>query len=208
MADTVIEVHDLTKKFGDFTAVDQITFTVQPGEVVGYLGPNGSGKTTTIRLLLGLLHPSAGWARVLGYDSTRESEQLRQQIGYMSQRFALYQDLTVGENLSFYAGVYGVNKRARLDEVLEQIDLQSLQRERVSNLSVGWRQRLALGTAIIHQPRLLFLDEPVQRGRSICPARFLGSDLLDRGRGGIRFCHHALYGRGRILWTGRHHARG
>lgn len=156
----VIVAQGLTKRFGDFTAVDQVSFTIDAGEVVGYLGPNGSGKTTTLRMLLGLLLPSAGQAQVLGYDVVRDSEKIRRQVGYMSQKFALYHDLTVGENLSFYAGVYGVNNRKRLDEVLEIVGLGSLERELVSSLSTGWRQRLALGTAIVHQPSLLFLDEP------------------------------------------------
>lgn len=156
----VIVAKGLTKRFGDFTAVDRVSFTVAAGEVVGYLGPNGSGKTTTLRMLLGLLLPSDGQAQVLGYDVVRDSERIRRQVGYMSQKFALYHDLTVGENLSFYAGVYGVTDRVRLVEVLEIVGLVSLERELVSSLSTGWRQRLALGTAIVHQPKLLFLDEP------------------------------------------------
>jgi ABC-2 type transport system ATP-binding protein len=160
MSEEVILAHNLTKRFGDFTAVDHISFTANTGEVVGYLGPNGSGKTTTIRMLLGLLRPSEGEATVLGYDIVSQSERVRERVGYMSQKFALYHDLTVGENLTFYAGVYGVNERTRLEQVLDLIGLRSLEKERVSDLSTGWRQRLALGTAIVHQPRLLFLDEP------------------------------------------------
>jgi ABC-2 type transport system ATP-binding protein len=160
MADEVIVAHGLTRRFGDFTAVDHVSFTIQAGEVVGYLGPNGSGKTTTIRMLLGLLRPSEGGAKVLGYDVVRQAEQVRARVGYMSQKFALYHELTVDENLAFYAGVYGVGERARLDEVLDLVGLRGLERERVSALSTGWRQRLALGTAIAHRPRLLFLDEP------------------------------------------------
>jgi ABC-2 type transport system ATP-binding protein len=157
---TVIQTEGLTRRFGDFLAVDHITFSVEAGEVVGYLGPNGSGKTTTIRMLLGLLRPSEGTARVLGYDVVRQSEQLRARSGYMSQKFSLYHDLTVGENLAFYAGVYGIRERARLAEVLELVELTGQERQRVSDLSVGWRQRLALATAIVHRPQLLFLDEP------------------------------------------------
>jgi ABC-2 type transport system ATP-binding protein len=156
----VITVTNLTKKFGDFLAVDHISFTVNAGEVVGYLGPNGSGKTTTIRMLLGLLTPTDGQARVLGFDSARQSEQVRQHSGYMSQKFALYQELTVSENLAFYAGVYGIRDQARLEQVLALTGLRDHARERVSNLSTGWKQRLALGTAIVHRPKLLFLDEP------------------------------------------------
>jgi ABC-2 type transport system ATP-binding protein len=159
-AQTVITVKDLTKKFGDFVAVDHISFTVNVGEVVGYLGPNGSGKTTTIRMLLGLLTPSEGEARVLGFDVVKQAEDLRQRVGYMSQKFALYHELTVRENLAFYAGVYGVREASRLNEVLDLIGLGGQDNQRVNNLSTGWKQRLALGTAIIHRPQLLFLDEP------------------------------------------------
>jgi len=158
--DEVILARNLTRRFGEFTAVDHISFSVNAGEVVGYLGPNGSGKTTTIRMLLGLLIPSEGEAHVLGYDVVRQAEQVRARVGYMSQKFALYHDLTVGENLAFYAGVYGERSRRRLDEVLELVGLLQLEKVRVSDLSSGWRQRLALGTAIVHHPQLLFLDEP------------------------------------------------
>jgi ABC-2 type transport system ATP-binding protein len=160
MPQEVIHAHNLTKRFDSFTAVDHISFSVRAGEVVGYLGPNGSGKTTTIRMLLGLLLPSEGDATVLGYDIVQQSERVRERAGYMSQKFALYHDLTVGENLAFYAGVYGVTNRNRLQEVLELIGLSALKDERVSDLSTGWKQRLALAAAIVHQPRLLFLDEP------------------------------------------------
>ncbi len=160
MPEEVILAHNLTKRFDDFIAVDHISFSINAGDVVGYLGPNGSGKTTTIRMLLGLLQPSEGGASVLGYDIVRQSEQVRQRVGYMSQRFALYHDLTVGENLAFYAGLYGIRERLRLEEVLDVIGLSTLEAERVSDLSTGWKQRLALGIAIVHQPRLLFLDEP------------------------------------------------
>ena len=156
----VIQAENLTKRFGDFTAVDSVTFTVEQGEVVGYLGPNGSGKTTTIRMLIGLLLPSAGRASVLGFDAVQQSEQIRRRIGYMSQKFALYQELTVEENLSFYAGVYGVRDQKRLNEVLDLLGLTELANERIKGLSTGWRQRTALATAIVHEPQLLFLDEP------------------------------------------------
>ena len=156
----VIRTENLTRRFGDFLAVDGVTFSVNAGEVVGYLGPNGSGKTTTIRMLLGLLRPSAGNARVLGFDVVKQAEQLRAQVGYMSQKFALYHDLTVWENLVFYAGVYGVKERSRVEEVLRLVGLKGLRNQRVDALAAGWRQRLALGTAIIHMPQVLFLDEP------------------------------------------------
>ncbi len=158
--DEVIQVQELTKDFGQFRAVNQVSFTVQAGEVVGYLGPNGCGKTTTIRMLLGLLRPTSGSANVLGIDILRDPEAVRRQVGYMSQKFALYHDLSVWENLQFYAGIYGVRDITRINQVLKQIDLQDQKHTLVRTLSTGWRQRLALGTAIIHSPRLIFLDEP------------------------------------------------
>ncbi|HUV91770.1 MAG TPA: ABC transporter ATP-binding protein [Anaerolineales bacterium] len=160
MYDCVIRAEGLTRYFGDFLAVDHVSFTVKRGEVVGYLGPNGSGKTTTIRMLLGLLIPTEGSAEVLGYDVVRQSEQVRANSGYMSQKFSLYNDLTVGENLAFYAGVYGIREHNRIEEVLDLVGLRGHEGHMVSQLSTGWRQRLALATAIVHRPKLLFLDEP------------------------------------------------
>jgi ABC-2 type transport system ATP-binding protein len=159
----VIEARELTKRFDSFTAVDRVSFTVDRGEIVGYLGPNGSGKTTTMRMLLGLLRPSGGSATVLGEDIVDEAERIRPQVGYMSQKFALYEDLTVVENLRFYGGVYGLDPadlRSRLNELLELVDLTSLAGEQAGHLAGGWRQRLALAIALVHRPRLLFLDEP------------------------------------------------
>lgn len=157
---TVISACDLTKRFGDFTAVDRVSFTVEAGEVVGCLGPNGSGKTTTIRMLLGLLQPTAGSAQVLGYDVVRQAEEIRARVGYISQKFALYHDLTAEENLQFYAGVYGVTDRDRVSEVLQLTGLNGYERTLVGSLSTGWRQRLALAASIVHRPQLFFLDEP------------------------------------------------
>ena len=158
-----VEVVNLTKKFGDFTAVDRVTFNIRRGEIFGFLGPNGAGKTTTIRVLLGLLRPTSGSAIVLGFDVARQPEEVRKRIGYMSQRFSLYQDLTVGENLDFYGRTYGV-RRQRLRErkrfAVEMAGLTGRERELTRNLSGGWKQRLALGAAILHEPQMLFLDEP------------------------------------------------
>jgi ABC-2 type transport system ATP-binding protein len=156
----VIYVDNLTRKFGDFIAVDQVSFEVSQGEIVGYLGPNGSGKTTTIRMLLGLLKPTSGQASVLGFDAFKQSEQVRARAGYMSQKFALYDDLSVWENLSFYGGVYGVTAKNQIQETLERVGLKDHPRELTKGLSAGWRQRLALGIALVHHPKLLFLDEP------------------------------------------------
>ncbi len=156
----VIYVDELTRKFGDFTAVDHVSFEVNAGEIVGYLGPNGCGKTTTIRMLLGLLAPTAGSATVLGFDAFRQTEEIRMRAGYMSQKFAIYDDLTVWENLQFYAGVYGINDPARIRETLAHVGLTGHENALTRDLSAGWRQRLALGIALVHKPQLLFLDEP------------------------------------------------
>lgn len=160
MTDPVVRVENLTHRFGDFVAVDHISFMINPGEIVGYLGPNGSGKTTTIRMLLGLLSPHEGSASVLGFDSYKQTEQVRARVGYMSQKFAIYDDLTVRENLQFYGGVYGINDRARINETLSHVGLTGHESTLTHELSAGWRQRLALGIALVHSPKLLFLDEP------------------------------------------------
>jgi len=161
--DYAVQAYQLTRRFGDFLAVDHISFTVSRGEIFGFLGPNGAGKTTTIRMLLGLVRPSSGWARVLGFDIVRQAEEIRKRIGYMSQRFSLYNDLTVSENLNFFGGTYGVRGqrlRERKRFILEMAGLVGREHELTGNLSGGWKQRLALGAAIIHEPEMLFLDEP------------------------------------------------
>jgi ABC-2 type transport system ATP-binding protein len=158
-----VETVDLVKRFGDFTAVDGITFTVERGEIFGFLGPNGAGKTTTMRMLMGLIKPSAGSATVLGFDVTRQTAEVRRRIGYMSQRFSLYNDLTVEENLNFFGGAYdvrGQRMKERKAEILHMAGLEGRERELAKNLSGGWRQRLALGCALVHEPEMLFLDEP------------------------------------------------
>lgn len=160
MSETVIQVENLTRRFGDFVAVDHVNFEVHAGEVVGYLGPNGSGKTTTIRMLLGLLEPDDGRATVLGFDAFRQSEEVRARAGYMSQKFAIYDDLTVLENLTFYGGVYGITEKTRIRQTLDLVGLIGHESALTRSLSAGWRQRLALGIALVHEPKLLFLDEP------------------------------------------------
>jgi ABC-2 type transport system ATP-binding protein len=159
----VIKAERLQRKFGDVVAVDNISFEVPAGQVFGFLGPNGSGKTTTIRLLLGLIKPTSGTAYVLNQDVRKTSRAILQQIGYLSQKFSLYTDLTVSENLTFFGRSYGLRGealRSRMDTVIEMAGLSDHVQTPVRELSGGWRQRLALGAAIMHQPRLLFLDEP------------------------------------------------
>jgi ABC-2 type transport system ATP-binding protein len=158
-----IVTEGLTKRFGAFVAVDEVSFVVSAGEVFGFLGPNGAGKTTTIRMLCGILPPTAGRAMVGGSDVAMEPERIRHKIGYMSQRFSLYTDLTVWENLTLYAGIYGIPERAtdkRLKGVMEMSALIGKEGAMVADLPTGWRQRLALGCAILHHPQVLFLDEP------------------------------------------------
>lgn len=158
-----IEVLDLSKKFGDFVAVDRISFEIPRGEIFGLLGPNGAGKTTTIRMLCGLLLPSAGDGSVLGFDVRHQPEEIKKRIGYMSQKFSLYNDLTAQENIDFYARLYGVPRsklKTRIAELVEMAGLQGFERELTVNLSGAWRQRLALACAIAHKPPMLFLDEP------------------------------------------------
>ncbi|MBL7200269.1 MAG: ABC transporter ATP-binding protein [Anaerolineae bacterium] len=172
-----IEVRDLTKTFGTFVAVDHVSFTVNQGEVYGWLGPNGAGKTTTIRMLLGLLKPSGGEARVLGYNPAVETKKMQAQVGYMSQLFTLYNDLTASENIRFYGQAYGLKRqelRRRHDEIIAMAGLQGRGQELTRNLSGGWKQRLALGCAIVHKPRVVFLDEPTAGVDPISRREFWG----------------------------------
>jgi ABC-2 type transport system ATP-binding protein len=163
VSDFSIEVKSLTKKFGDFTAVDGVSFEVGRGSIFGFLGANGAGKSTTIRMLCGLLDPTAGTATVGGFDVGREPERVKRVIGYMSQKFSLYEDLTVVENIRFFGRVYGLAKKsidARLPWVLGMAGLKGRERSLTRTLSVGWKQRLALGCAVLHEPEIVFLDEP------------------------------------------------
>jgi ABC-2 type transport system ATP-binding protein len=158
-----IEVENLTKLFGKFCAVDHINFEVKSGEIFGFLGANGAGKSTTIRMLCGLLQSTTGTARVGGYDINSQSEKIKENIGYMSQRFSLYEDLTVDENINFYGKVYGLSDSTLLERknwVLEMANLKGRERSITGTLSGGWKQRLALGCAVLHRPRMVFLDEP------------------------------------------------
>ncbi|MDH4223159.1 MAG: ABC transporter ATP-binding protein [candidate division Zixibacteria bacterium] len=159
----IVEVENLVRKFDGFTAVDNITFQVRKGEVFGFLGPNGAGKTTTIKMLCGLLSPTSGRGRVGDYDISTQSEKIKENIGYMSQKFSLYEELTVEENIDFYSGIYRVKKvlkKERKEWVLKMADLEDKRGRKTGELALGWKQRLALGCALLHNPPILFLDEP------------------------------------------------
>jgi ABC-2 type transport system ATP-binding protein len=161
--DKVIQVKDLTKRFGSFTAVDGISFEVSPGEIFGFLGANGAGKTTAMRMLCGLSYPSGGSGTVAGFDIVREGEQIKRHIGYMSQRFSLYEDLTVFENMQLFGGIYGMSEqdiRSRADELLEKVQFASQRDTLVESIPLGWKQKLAFLVATMHAPEIVFLDEP------------------------------------------------
>jgi len=163
MTDFAVETHGLRKVFGPIVALEGLDLTIERGEVFGLLGPNGSGKTTTIRMLTGLMTPTAGSATVVGYDVARQAELLRRRIGYMSQKYGLYDDLTVVENVTFYAGLYGLTNPERKDRVRDQLaafQLTARARQLAGTLSGGWKQRLALACATTHRPDMIFLDEP------------------------------------------------
>ncbi len=163
MTEPIIETRELTKRFGSFTAVDRITLSVMPGEIFGFLGANGAGKTTAMRMLCGLSRPTAGTGRVAGYDIGRQPEAVKRRIGYMSQRFSLYDDLTVGENVRLFGGIYGLGRHElarRGDELLQRLDLTDRRRVRVGALPLGLKQKLAFSVALLHRPPLVFLDEP------------------------------------------------
>jgi ABC-2 type transport system ATP-binding protein len=212
-----VEIEDLVKKFGEFVAVDHVSMQVRKGEILGFLGPNGAGKSTTIRMLCGLLTPTSGWARVSGLDVARQPEEIRRNIGYMSQKFSLYDDLTVEENIDFFTGIYGVPKAQRAGRkqyVLEMANLTERRHSLTRTLSGGWKQRLALGCAILHDPGVLFLDEPTsgvdpiargafwdlirglsQTGHTI----FVSTHYMDEAE----YCHRlALMYRGKVIALG------
>jgi len=172
---TAVMVRDLEKRFGAFVAVNRISFEVKRGEIFGFLGPNGAGKSTTIRMLCGILAPSGGTGMVAGLDIRTRQEEIKSQIGYMSQKFSLYEDLTVEENIDFYSGIYRIaagKKQARKDWVLRMADLQDHRHSRTGILSGGWKQRLSLGCAILHEPPVIFLDEPTSGVDPISRRRF------------------------------------
>jgi ABC-2 type transport system ATP-binding protein len=209
-----VVVRELTKTFGDFTAVDSVTFEVRTGEIFGFLGPNGAGKTTTIKVLTGLLAPTSGEGWVAGHDVRRERREIRRRIGYLSQKFSLYTDLTVRENIELFAGLYGVTG-IRLEErrawILELADLADAEDRVTESLPLGWKQRLALGCALVHEPPILFLDEPTSGVDPVARRRFwdLIHDLAARATTVFvsthymeeaEYCHRlALLNRGRLI---------
>lgn len=217
MSQPAVVIQNLVRRFGDFTAVDNVSLAVERGEIFGFLGPNGSGKSTTIRMLCGLLTPTSGKASVLGYDVADESEEIKQRIGYMSQKFSLYDDLTVSENIEFYGGVYGLSRerlRQRQAEIIAQAGLQGREKSLAGELSVGFKQRLALGCALVHEPPIVFLDEPTSGTDPISHRQFweLISDLAAHGTTAFvtthvmdeaEFCHRlAMLYRGKLIALG------
>ncbi|MFO7957079.1 MAG: ABC transporter ATP-binding protein [Candidatus Brocadiia bacterium] len=184
--DPAVQVEELERRFGDFVAVDHVSFQVGEGEIFGFLGPNGAGKSTTIRMLCGILAPTSGGGSVAGFDIVSQPEQIKQNIGYMSQKFSLYQDLTVEENINFYSGIYripGERKAERKEWVIRMAGLQDHRDSRTGILSGGWKQRLALGCAILHEPPIIFLDEPTSGVDPVSRRQFweLIYELADRG---------------------------
>jgi ABC-2 type transport system ATP-binding protein len=212
-----VEIHDLVKRFGSFVAVDRVSIEVAKGEIFGFLGPNGAGKSTTIRMLCGLLSPTSGSASVNGLDVATQPEDIRRSIGYMSQKFSLYDDLTVEENIDFFNGIYGVpreRRAARKSYVLEMANLTERRGALTQTLSGGWKQRLALGCAILHEPPVLFLDEPTSGVDPLARAAFwrLIHDLAQAGHtifvsthymDEAEYCHRlALMYRGKVIALG------
>lgn len=215
--EVAVFAQDLTRVFGSFVAVDHISFEVYKGEIFGFLGPNGAGKTTTIRILCGLLTPSSGTASVVGWDVATQHEEIKKNIGYMSQKFSLYEDLTVGENLDFFGGVYALDpskKEERDNWVLKMAGLSHMKQTITGDLPLGWKQRLALGCAVLHEPPVLFLDEPTSGVDPLSRRNFwdLINSLAMRGitifvtthyMDEAEYCNRlALMGRGQIIALG------
>jgi len=159
----VIQVQELTKKFGDFTAVDSISFDVKKGEIFGFLGANGAGKTTAMKMLIGISKPTSGNATVAGFDVYKNTEDIKKNIGYMSQKFALYDDLTVKENITFFGGIYGLSRgeiKQKTEQLTQELNLQEVSKKLVGSLPLGWKQKISFSVALLHNPKIVFLDEP------------------------------------------------
>ncbi len=175
--DYSITAKNLTKKFGDFTAVDSITFNVKKGEIFGFLGANGAGKTTAIKLLCGLSNPTSGEATIAGFDIYKQPEKIKRSIGYMSQHFSLYQDMTIRENIRFYGGIYGLSNneiKTRGEGLIKELKLEKYANRFVGDLPLGWKQKLAFSIAVIHNPKIVFLDEPTSGVDPITRRQFWG----------------------------------
>jgi ABC-2 type transport system ATP-binding protein len=173
--DKIITVKNLVKRFGSFTANDNLTFDVYRGEIFGFLGANGAGKTTALRILCGLSAPTSGEVKVAGFDIYRETEKIKKNIGYMSQKFSLYEDLTVAENIQLYSGIYGISskkRKAKMAELLKNLELESAKNKFIAGLPLGWKQKLAFSVAIFHEPKIVFLDEPTGGVDPITRRRF------------------------------------
>ncbi|MCL9808898.1 ABC transporter ATP-binding protein [Flavobacterium luminosum] len=159
----IIIVENLTKQFGDFTAVKGISFDVHKGEIFGFLGANGAGKTTAMKMLIGISHPTSGQANVAGFDVQNQSEEVKRNIGYMSQKFSMYDDLTVEENITFFGGIYGLSRKQikiKTNQLIEELQLGNIAKTKVGDLPLGWKQKLAFSVALLHEPKIVFLDEP------------------------------------------------
>ncbi len=207
----IVSVKDLEKRFGDFVAVDRVSFSIERGEIFGFLGPNGAGKSTTIRMLCGIITPSSGSGQVAGYDVVRQSESIKQTIGYMSQKFSLYEDLTPVENIRFYLGIYSVPESQwdeRIGWALGQARLEEVKDRLTRELPPGWRQRLALACALLHRPEILFLDEPTSGVDPITRRHFWEFIREACPRRGHDLCDDPLHGRGPELRPDRHDQRG
>lgn len=186
MKDAVIRTDKLTKRFGDFIATNQVTFEVYTGEIFGFLGANGAGKTTAMKMLCGLSRPSSGNATIAGFDVYKQTEQIKKNIGYMSQKFSLYEDLTIPENIRFFGGIYGLSDkviREKSNQLIEQLGLQHELKKLVGSLPLGWKQKLAFSVAVFHEPKIVFLDEPTGGVDPVTRRQFwdLIYDAADRG---------------------------
>ena len=195
--DLVIKTEKLTKRFGHFIAANEITFDVYKGEIFGFLGANGAGKTTAMRMLCGLSIPSSGKATIAGFDIYRQTEHIKKNIGYMSQKFSLYEDLTVQENIRFFGGIYGLpttELRQKTQELISLLGLENEANQLVGALPLGWKQKLAFSVAILHEPKIVFLDEPTGGVDPDNPPPILGFDLRCLRQGNHCICDYPLYG--------------